>query len=287
MNCANCDEEIYWDHEFELWQHLDGINARYCKNSFFGHESAQTAEPKIDEPKTYCKHCGVSIMLGNSVYGLKTGIWYHKTKDGRFPYYTIYCNNLMTNYDRAEPKDDLIILDEVKAEPTDCIKCDQIRYKGTTPHFADKAVCCIGRNSSDSVWLLWIFNSKIPDSYVPPDWCPLKTKEPEDLCLAIFGNPIVVCQLSKGHAGKHEGRRRDLIYSWNDYDSESLGKLMKNTPSDLDTKPDTSSLEIRPMPQPNMQKGETIDKVADLLDWIDELRQMIGKYGYDIVAKKG
>lgn len=267
MNCANCGKEIYWDHKAENWHHVN-YSVRAC--GFDGYAYVlpiRYATPKIEDSVLFCKHCGKPIVKS------KVGdYWVH------FVFGERICHVNGKSYD-VEPEHDLIILDEVKPKEVilHCNNCEYGKNRG-------KRWYC---HPGSGIYEVYIGTYSFDAVVVPPAWCPKKAKEPEDLCLAIFGNPIVVCQLSKGHAGKHEGRRRDLIYSWNDYDSESLGELMKNTPSDLDTKPDTSSLEIRPMPQPNMQKGETIDKVADLFNWIDELRQMIGKYGYDIVAKKG
>jgi hypothetical protein len=44
MNCANCNEDIYWNHDEKGWRHLGD----YYKCKILG---GYFAEPKIDEPK--------------------------------------------------------------------------------------------------------------------------------------------------------------------------------------------------------------------------------------------
>jgi len=70
---------------------------------------------------------------------------------------------------------------EVKAIPTDCIECNEIRYGGSGK-YADFAVCHIidmgDYGYSDPSFVLFRFKKNKPKNHIPPDWCPFKAKEP-------------------------------------------------------------------------------------------------------------
>jgi len=207
MNCANCDRAIYWSHGILNWCHFDKTISCGERNGY-----KLFAELKIEEDrKDVCKHCGRDIFHNGKVWvHLK-----HKTK---------FC---VVIDEVAEPKDDLIILDKVKASsPTGCIKCDEIRYGGPHPIIADRAVCHLidmgDTDRNDPSYILFMFKGcGKPQSHTPPDFCPLKPKEPE-LCGILqhaWDGLDISCRLPKGHQGNHDiGVRLNLL----------LGILQKN-----------------------------------------------------------
>lgn len=79
MNCANCNEEVYFDIKLIGWRHVGKQMTLLCNNR------ETFAEPKTDEPKKdVFNNCGKEIELTeNEPY-----VWQHKIG----PY--IYCNTV-------------------------------------------------------------------------------------------------------------------------------------------------------------------------------------------------
>jgi len=200
MNCANCDRDIYWSHGILNWCHFDKTISCGERNGYkLFADIDQTpfeygSKLKIEEDrKNVCKHCEKEIRSADRGKG-----WEHT--DG-----LLYCE--LDHWLVAEPKDDLIILDEVKAIPTDCIECNEIRYGGSGK-YADFAVCHIidmGDYGYSDPSFLFGFKKNKPKNHIPPDWCPLKPKEPE-LCGILqhaWDRLDISCRLPKGHQGNH------------------------------------------------------------------------------------
>lgn len=168
------------------WLHILGeIKPEGCTDAHFVQISGKQWETiicqscgkrmKIDESKTgICKHCGVEIHFDE--YSQRWGHFFEGDihKDQLYE----YCFADLNPKYKAEPEHDLIILDEVKALPTDCIKCDQIGYIGG-PSYADKGLCNLGANPfGDKLLFHFVFGVR-PGFHIPPTWCPLKVKESE------------------------------------------------------------------------------------------------------------
>jgi len=171
--CANCDRDIYWSHGILNWCHFDKTISCGERNGY-----KLFAELKIEEDrKDVCKHCGREIFHNGKV-------WIH------LKHATISC---VVIDEVAEPKDDLIILDEVQAIPTDCIECNEIRYGGSGK-YADFAVCHIidmgDYGYRDPSFVLFRFKKNKPKNHIPPTWCPLKAKEPEKTYPNLKANQI-------------------------------------------------------------------------------------------------
>jgi hypothetical protein len=131
--------------EWIQWIHQNSKDKKCYLNS----GNVLIAVPKEDESKTStCKNCGIEIYFCQE---LKK--WFHINKNPELSQITTYqeCHLLFRDHINciAEPKDDLIILDEVKTMPTDCITCDQIRYtkypvvSENDSNIEDRAVCVI------------------------------------------------------------------------------------------------------------------------------------------------
>lgn len=165
--CRNCHKPII--HDSNGWYHDRGVNSYNVERCGLGYGNS-VAEPSVD----VCEHCGREIQLTrNEPY-----MWEHKI--GPYMYCSIIDPDIAMNF-KAKPKDGLVILDEVNPEaPTDCIKCNEIRYTGNEL-YADRAVCHIIDMSDidihDPSYILFMFKANRPQSFIPPSWCPLKAKQ--------------------------------------------------------------------------------------------------------------
>lgn len=162
MKCTNCDEEIYFKGDNLTWYHIgSGYGHRTCD---IGIGTVAVAKPKIDEPKTYCKHCLEQIFWSKSCK------CYLHDNIGNY----LHCHEFRSMA-KAEKKDDLITLDEIKPEGK-CNYCDNLKQKIDCDSRMNDWFCHLSCN-----WSRFIGKFNMGDSIVQPTWCSLKAKEPEKI----------------------------------------------------------------------------------------------------------
>jgi hypothetical protein len=261
MKCKHCGREIYWYHVIYDWKHIDAN--RRCDDSW-----VTLAEPKVENEEVTevpkgaiadCTNCGKEI-----IYITGKG-WFHQFGEEL----TSFCARNLKS--RAEPKG--------KPIPTDCIKCNEIRYTGTSIGI-DRA-CCHLVDMDDRVLdhFLFVVGAKgIPETCTPPTWCPLKVNE---LCGYEIPEHDLACQLPKGHSGRHEQIKSGLTHTWDTYDSRYLDKLTQEATTNHGNPTDLSGLFVKPIgiAMDSAMKGETIgiDTTSEVgvCVRLDKLKEML------------
>ncbi len=248
MNCANCNAEIYWDHKDMQWGHISdqwaiqtSVYKIYCDP--FNIRHSKRAEPKIDdklrkvccehcekpiyksgfpavwvhhgerhshrlcgpnesdcvaepkeETKAYCIHCKKEIADSH-------GTWMH-TETG-----SIHCVlDLSDGIYRerfAEPEHDLIILDEVKAEKP--IVCNKCIFRHVPKYKSDGMIDFL---CGVTGWEKLVGEYRRFEPIPPPDWCPLKAKEPEKVQIFRIGQTVWMVDVNADgdHCGVVSGK---------------------------------------------------------------------------------